>query len=137
MISPEQIVAAARTYIGVPFLHQGRSRLGVDCRGLVSCIAYDLGIADVRIDDYDRQPDERRFRTEVRRHLDSIQFAELRPGDMLTFWFGGERHFGVVSAIEPLTIVHADEGVGRVIETPVDQAMLLRVRGCWRYRGVA
>ncbi len=38
MITVPQLVNEARTWIGVPFRHQGRSRMGVDCIGLVVCV---------------------------------------------------------------------------------------------------
>jgi cell wall-associated NlpC family hydrolase len=38
------IVAAAATYEGTPWLHQGRSRLGLDCVGLLVAVARDLGV---------------------------------------------------------------------------------------------
>lgn len=137
MVERAEIVAAARRYVGTPFRHQGRHReFGIDCRGLVSCVAYDLGLMDVRIDDYDRQPNETRFRAEVRKHMDPIPFSQLLPGDALTFFFGAERHFGLVTKIDPLTIVHAYEAVGRCVEQAVDQTISLRIRGCYRYRGV-
>lgn len=34
---------AARSYIGVPFYHAGRDRNGIDCIGLIACVAKDLG----------------------------------------------------------------------------------------------
>lgn len=35
MIEPTELVAHARTWIGVPFRHQGRTRAGVDCAGFI------------------------------------------------------------------------------------------------------
>lgn len=34
-MNAQDIVTIARTFIGVPFRHQGRSRYGLDCAGLV------------------------------------------------------------------------------------------------------
>ena len=42
-ISAADFVEAARTWIGVPFHHQGRSRAGVDCVGLPESILRDHG----------------------------------------------------------------------------------------------
>lgn len=38
-------VIAARSYVGVPFYHAGRDRNGIDCIGLIACVAKDLGYA--------------------------------------------------------------------------------------------
>lgn len=44
-MTPEEVINKAREYIGVPFHHGGRSRKGgVDCGGLLVCVAADLGI---------------------------------------------------------------------------------------------
>lgn len=38
MIEVQQLIEEARTWIGVPFRHQGRSKYGTDCIGLIVCI---------------------------------------------------------------------------------------------------
>jgi hypothetical protein len=37
------VVRTARTYLGVPFKPYGRTREGLDCPGLLLCVASDLG----------------------------------------------------------------------------------------------
>lgn len=39
-----RVVEVARGYIGTPWLHQGRSRLGLDCVGLLVVVARELGL---------------------------------------------------------------------------------------------
>lgn len=53
------IIAAARAWLEVPFTHQGRSRLGVDCIGLVINVGWQLGFLPRSYDvqGYDRMPD--------------------------------------------------------------------------------
>jgi cell wall-associated NlpC family hydrolase len=41
-VTPQTVIDQARTYLGVPYRHQGRSRLGLDCVGLVIAVASDL-----------------------------------------------------------------------------------------------
>ena len=53
------IVDQARGYLGTPFLHQGRTRHGLDCVGLVIRVAHDLGLSDYDIDHYARAPSGR------------------------------------------------------------------------------
>jgi cell wall-associated NlpC family hydrolase len=47
-VEPNAIIAAARSWLGVPWRHQGRTRQGVDCAGLVVLVGRGLGL-----DDYD------------------------------------------------------------------------------------
>lgn len=44
MITVEQLIEDARSWIGVPFHHQGRSRLGIDCIGLPEVILRERGV---------------------------------------------------------------------------------------------
>ena len=46
MVTRTDIVAAARGWLGVPWRHQGRSRAGVDCVGLVVVVCRSLGLSD-------------------------------------------------------------------------------------------
>lgn len=41
-VTAAEFIAQARTWLGVPWHHQGRSRLGVDCAGLPECVLAEL-----------------------------------------------------------------------------------------------
>lgn len=43
MITPDDLIAQARTWLGVKFLHQGRTRHGADCLGYVAALLGELG----------------------------------------------------------------------------------------------
>jgi cell wall-associated NlpC family hydrolase len=43
MISVETLIAEARSWVGVPFRHQGRTRHGVDCAGFVVALMRSAG----------------------------------------------------------------------------------------------
>lgn len=43
-VSGAEIIARARTWLGVPYLYGGTSRQGVDCSGLIMQVAHSLGI---------------------------------------------------------------------------------------------
>ncbi len=56
-VSVEQVIAAGRAYRGVRWHHQGRSRAGIDCAGVIICTAHDLALSDFDITGYPREPD--------------------------------------------------------------------------------
>lgn len=50
-------IAFARSKIGIPWRHQGRSDVhGYDCVGILACAASDAGISDYDVPDYDPAP---------------------------------------------------------------------------------
>lgn len=138
LVDRQSIVDTARSYIGTRFLHQGRMRGGgVDCAGLLMCVAYDLRLRDVQISGYGRQPNEDEFRAALREHLVPIGYTDILPGDVLTFAVPIEQHIAIVSRINPIWIIHAYEKVGRVVDQELDATWLRRLRGCYRLREAA
>lgn len=57
-VSRAEVVAAARRWVGVPWLHQGRNRHGVDCAGLLLVVGWEMGLVPRSWDRraYDREP---------------------------------------------------------------------------------
>ncbi len=134
MISRARIVEAARSYLGTPFVHQGRVRdVGIDCAGLVIEVARELEIRSVEITGYGREPDEEQFRRLLRQYMTPIGWDQVEVGDVLTFAFIREQHLAIVSEREPMSIVHAYEAAGRCVEQPLDRTWLNRLRGCYRF----
>lgn len=59
MITVDDLIAEARTWVGVPFVHQGRTRYGVDCAGFIVAMMRSAGAlpADFRdVSNYARRP---------------------------------------------------------------------------------
>jgi cell wall-associated NlpC family hydrolase len=139
MVDRMAIVAAARRYIGTPFEHQGRMHgVGVDCAGLLTCVAYDLRLRDVRVTDYGRLPDGERARQIIEQHMDPIAYSDLAPGDVVSFAFmHSVQHFGIVTTINPIRFVHSYQTVGKVVEQALAGPWLHRLRGCYRFREAA
>lgn len=137
-------LAVARSFLGVPFLHQGRNpEVGVDCVGLGVLYLRELGI-DVRDRTaYDRNPDGT-LRAELTRVM-GAPIAEgpgcwehARPGDVLSIRFANlsrvpERHVAIASELygQP-AMIHADSSQKRVVEHPMDARWQRRVIGVWR-----
>jgi len=88
-------VEIAERFIGTPYLWGGRTRIGIDCSGLVQVCAEAAGITCPR--DSDMQREEMGERIEASATLDG-----LKRGD-LVFWQG---HVGIMS--DGVMIVHAN-----------------------------
>lgn len=136
MIRREDIVSAARGWLGVPWQHQGRGRHGIDCIGLVIAVAKTVGAIDADFDvrGYGRHPDARVLLPTCRELMREIEPAHLASGDVLVLsWSDEPHHFAVVCDYpQPceLGIVHATARGGR-------QVVECRLDGVWRGRIVA
>ena len=108
-VTRSEIVQAARSMLGTPWKHQGRSRKSVDCVGLVYLIAKELGIAppDLEFPTYRRQPDGS-VGSYFDRYMDRIPQSQMKAGSvMLHSFMGSPFHASVV--VDPVAgaIIHA------------------------------
>ena len=135
-LTPEEtarFVAEARSYLGVRFRHQGRSRTGVDCVGLALVAlsvlhrpAYDAGA-------YSREPLRQGLRAAVVRNLGEpvlartpetpVPVSEMRVGDVALMRFLGEpTHVGIIADYPygGFSVVHSFAQVRKVVEHRLD-----------------
>lgn len=134
-------VEAARTFLGVPFRHQGRTRRGMDCIGLVVLSLRAAGVSVADRTDYGRTP------TAARKLWDSLVAelgppaltratpADLQPGDIVAMSWGvaGEAHVGIVWAHpEGAGLIHTEASIGEVVEQRIDAGMAALITGVWR-----
>lgn len=104
-----EITTAARGWTGVRWLHQGRSRDGIDCLGLVLVVAHELALTDFDTRDYARQAEDESMLEQCREHLFEIPRAAARPGDVPVMRFGTNRHIGIFGDYVHggLSLIHA------------------------------
>jgi cell wall-associated NlpC family hydrolase len=119
----QQILEAAHSLIGLPFVHQGRSaETGVDCVGLLVVVARMVDYPDIKdIEGYRRIPSSTVIKETLAENLDEIALADARPGDVFLMKQGGllARHasiyysdeFDVEKGVEPQIIHAVKEGV--------------------------
>ena len=134
----QQVVDAARSFIGTPYRHQGRfPGLELDCAGLVVCAAQKAGIRVTDVSGYSRIPDGVTFIGGIEAQMDKIELCNIQPGDVLAFTFLTDpQHAAVVTAVEPrLTIVHAHMRVRNVVEHELDDVWRTRICGAYKFRG--
>lgn len=136
-LAAADVIAAARSYVDVPFRHQGRSREGLDCLGLLICAAVDLGLPYRDNLNYGRTPDPRRILKEIRQQL--IPADAYAPGlVVLLRWGADTAHFGLITDLGGrLGLIHAAQPYGRVVEHGFDATWRRRRRGLFAIPGVA
>jgi cell wall-associated NlpC family hydrolase len=108
-----KIINLARTYIGVPFVHKGRSHKGVDCIGLLY-VAFQPFFNVMDPQDYGPVVTSCKSFMEIKDYADRIKANEAGPGDIVLMNIAGaSAHYGLIIGD---TVIHADQSVGKVIE---------------------
>lgn len=110
----DQAVARARALVGCRFRPQGRvAKLGLDCIGL-ACAAYGIPAERVPRDYRLRGNSRDRIEREISGLFKSVPAP--RPGDLLLLSVSSDQlHLAVKTEIG---FVHADAGLGKVMEVP-------------------
>lgn len=118
-VTRSQIVARARLYLGVPFVHQGRTEWGLDCAGLWIRVMTDLGLTDFDFTHYLREPDGETFDRLMSEHCVRVPLAAVGPGDAL-----------LMSYAKRIDSAKAPQG----IDSPQHLAIITEVHGEQAYR---
>ncbi|MDH3664245.1 MAG: peptidase P60, partial [Alphaproteobacteria bacterium] len=104
------ILAAARTWLGTPWIHQGRLKtVCVDCGGLIIGVGKELGLLDFDTQVYGRIPDGQRLRALCDEHLTAKPVGDIVPGDVLLMRFTRHpQHLAIVGDRgDPFSLIHA------------------------------
>lgn len=130
----DEIVALARSIIGVPYRHMGRDTTGMDCLGVVLRVAELRGYELPVVGEYSRNPSGKRMARLLCKHAIQIRPNMARSGDFLHMAFGRHpQHLAIISSDDPTRIIHADSEVGRVVEHTLSDGWIDRVRGAYRF----
>ena len=138
------IVSAARSWIGTPYLHQASVKgVGADCLGLLR------GVWRERFDgtepeavpaytpDWSEPQGEERLLAAATRHLAPCDDQPLGPGQVLLFRMRAgavAKHLGILGQAGPApTFIHAYSGHG-VVESPLSQPWRRRIAARFAFR---
>ena len=138
-----EIVAVARSYIDVPWIHQGRSKeFGVDCIGVLICAARELGIQCEDFTEYRYGTKNWPLLYKMLREtgLTLVQRADMDLGQVIFFeGYNGNVHAGFVAdGGAPFSAIHGYEVVQppRVVENVLDPRWM-KIRSLWELPGVS
>lgn len=148
MVTRADVERVARSYDQVKFHHQGRVReSGVDCAGLLFCVAKDLGLPYEVFFDYDDVPDGKTVKMAVSKQMnelemppdDKLKFA--LPGHAVLFWQSRvsrhPQHLGVLGLRKGrLTLIHSTFDLRKVVECSMTEPWLGQMIGLFAFRGV-
>lgn len=143
---PDDIIRAARGWLGTPFHHQGRVKgVGCDCLGLIVGVARELELTDAKgilLADYDQPnysplPDGRGLKTAVSLHLLELpSIGEASPGDVFLFRFQeNPQHVGILATLPDgdSSIIHCYSNIGKVIEHRLNDTWRRLIVAAYRF----
>lgn len=134
-IARERVIEVARSYLGVKYLHQGRNRAGIDCAGLIVCMAHDLGIAyDEGTPNYARTPDGRALLRTLDQHALRLPIFLSGFGDILVLRFVEDpQHLAIKTN---LGIIHCYAAAEKVVEHRLADVWAKKILACYAFPGV-
>ena len=146
-ITRKRVVEAARSLIGQPWRHQGRTPAngkwgGIDCAGLIVLTGRMAGVLsdDADLAGYHRQPDGRTMLALLSKWGTPV--LKPQPGDVAALIVQGAsrpQHLGIVSDLPDgrLGLVHACARRRRVVENSLDATgQSVSVVGYWAFNGL-
>lgn len=127
-----RISEAAMKYVGVPFLHRGRTIRGIDCVGLLILSATDIGYTGYTQDaPYGREPRNKVLDGHLLRHCGPPVDRQPRVDDIVSLKHsrgGHAAHVGIITEHpQGLGIIHAYGEIGKVTYQRLNTAMRNRI----------
>lgn len=130
-MSAEQLIAAARSFVGTPFRHGGRAPgVGMDCIGVVVCAAAACGLRHRDQSAYSLRPNGQ-LGLELEAQMVLVARSAVMPGDVLLMAFDEEPHH--VAVTTGATIIHAYAQARKCVEQPLSDYWRARVRRTYRF----
>ena len=128
----------AHKYIGVPFLHRGRTTRGLDCVGLLILCAIDCGYDQYKEFAYGREPRNSILEGVLADHfgepvdrppqINDVVLMRLRKG-------GEPSHVGIITTHpHGLGIIHAYGEIERVVYQRFTKSMAARIAGVYSWQ---
>ncbi|WP_010486948.1 C40 family peptidase [Pseudomonas sp. S9] len=131
------VVSAAMDLLKVPFRHQGRNKLGVDCAGVLVHCFQALGLPHFDTQGYPRTPYDGTLEKilDAQPSLKRIPVSEAREGDVLVMRIRKEpQHIAIHAGMHhgAAYIIHSSEQYGVVVMHRADELWRARVIRAYR-----
>lgn len=139
-LTPEEsaaFIAAARSFMGVKFRHQGRNpKIGLDCAGLPLAAMQLIGRPVTDIRGYGREPYRDGLEGALIANLgERVAKESMRAGDVVIMRFAGDpRHVGILTDYPDggLALIHTHDTLKHVTEHRLDEKRAASIVAVWR-----
>lgn len=127
----DDVLKAARRWLGTRWRHQGRGVHGLDCIGLLVAVGTELGVPHQDLRVYARTAKGIDFLARFRAQLAEVALSDARPGDIAVMvWGPYPCHCGFLSErFGRPHLIHAAALRHAVVEEPLAGEL----RGKWRW----
>lgn len=136
-VKGSDIMAYAQSFVGVRWQHQGRSRNGIDCLGLIELTLRHFNLYPAELNDlpldYTRFP-SKRMMLEVRRRMSVL--TKPNSGGIGLFKYLQQPYAFHIGFVGSTTLIHSDLMVGRVVEQSFRHPWTNRCTGIYAIPGV-
>lgn len=133
----DDIVSVANDFVGTRYRHQGRSKVGLDCAGLIIATAKACGISNFDTTSYSNRPNAAEFTREmIRAGCTQLPLAKLEHGDLLRLNTAGwPVHIAVYEVDDKGKewYIHAYLPHKKVSRDPVTADVRARISSAWRF----
>jgi hypothetical protein len=132
-----EIVTAAKSFLDVKYRHQGRTSAGLDCVGLLICIAHTIGLSTFDTIQYSNRPNVNEFTREIiRSGCVQIPISSVGNGDILRLTsHGWPVHLAIFEIDDNgnMWYIHAYLPHKKVTRDPMTPEVWARVSSVWRF----
>ena len=130
----KSFIESANTWIGVPWVKNGRSRSGVDCVGLVIMCLRNCGI-------YTRDYPELSSKLGIKPLIEvakiygyEVSIQDIFTGDILLMHLPGHTNMKHVAIYDGYSIIHCGMHWNKVVRHRLDEALKRMVKRVFRFK---
>lgn len=138
MCDRQDIINEALKWKDVPWKHQGRTRSGIDCAGLIVLVGNTLNLINYDYMSYTRHTNQDKFLQHFRMVLKEKPLHQRLPGDVLLFRDGVQScHSAIYAPIfNGPGIIHAYAGRRKVVHEPMTEDVRVKMTYCFQYPNI-